>query len=399
ALHGRRPVRRGRGRSRDRAREGQPGRGRPRLRARRQRPDDREPDPGRHPPGHLLRPVRGPGPRPADRQDGQPERRAVQDRGLQGRPRDRDGPRPGLGRREQHAFRRDRRTGDGSHRRRRRQRRVPRDRRADPQAPDYAGGRLCSSRRGRGPERRPRVKPFVLLPAASLAEAARECARPKTELKAGGVDLIDRMKEGLDAPDRVVSIAGVKGLDQIAIGSPTRIGALATLARIADHPELRKTYPALADAAGGAATPQIRNMATLGGNIAQRPRCWYYRSGDFDCRKKGGNDCFAQDGENRFHAIFDTGLICVCVHPSATATALVAYDASVEIVSPHPQGKRTIKLEKLFLKPVNDATRENHLQPGEIIEAVLVPAPAAGARSAYKKLKEKETFDWPLVES
>src|SRR5262249_41515779 len=95
----------------------------------------------------------------------------------------------------------------------------------------------------------------------------------------------------------------------------------------------------------------------------------------------------------------DTDLICVCVHPSATATALVAYDASVEIVSPHPQGKRTIKLEKLFLKPVNDPTRENHLQPGEIIEAVLVPAPAAGARSAYKKLKEKETFDWPLVES
>jgi len=241
------------------------------------------------------------------------------------------------------------------------------------------------------------VKPFVLLPAASLAEAARECARPKTELKAGGVDLLDRMKEGLDAPERVVSIAGLKGLDQIAIGSPTRIGALATLAHIADHPELKKHYPALADAAGGAATPQIRNMATLGGNIAQRPRCWYYRSGDFDCRKKGGADCYALDGENRFHAIFDTDLICVCVHPSATATALVAYDASVEIVS--PKGKRTIKLEKLFSKPVNDPTRENHLQPGEIIEAVLLPAPAAGARSAYKKFKEKESFDWPLVES
>jgi xanthine dehydrogenase YagS FAD-binding subunit len=241
------------------------------------------------------------------------------------------------------------------------------------------------------------VKPFVLLPAASLAEAARECAKPKTELKAGGVDLLDRMKEGLDEPERVVSIAGLKGLDLIAVGSPTRIGALATLARIADHRDVQKVYPALADAAGGAATPQIRNMATLGGNIAQRPRCWYYRSGEFECRKKGGADCFALEGENRFHAIFDTDLICVCVHPSATATALVAYDASVEIVS--PKGKRTIKLEELFAKPVDDPTRENHLQPGEIIEAVVVPAPSSGARSAYKKLKEKESFDWPLVES
>lgn len=241
------------------------------------------------------------------------------------------------------------------------------------------------------------MKNFVLLPAASLAEAARECAKPKTELKAGGVDLLDRMKEGLDSPDRVVSIAGIPGLDVITIGSPARLGALATLAHIADHAEVRRVYPALADAAGGAATPQIRNMATLGGNIAQRPRCWYYRSADFDCRKKGGNECYAQDGENRFHAVFDTDLVCVCVHPSATATALVAYDASVQIVS--PGGKRTVRLEELFLKPVSDPTRENHLRPGEIIEAVSIPAPGPGARSAYRKLKEKESFDWPLVEA
>jgi xanthine dehydrogenase YagS FAD-binding subunit len=241
------------------------------------------------------------------------------------------------------------------------------------------------------------VKNFVLLPVASLAEAARECAKPRTELKAGGVDLVDRMKEGLDTPERVVSISGIPGLDRIAIGSPSRIGALATLAHIADSAEVKRAYPALADAAGGAATPQIRNMATLGGNIAQRPRCWYYRSADFDCRKKGGNECYAQEGENRFHAIFDTDLVCVCVHPSATAAALVAYDASAEIVS--PGGKKTVKLEALFAKPVSDPTRENHLQPGEIIEAVTLPAPSLGARSAYRKLKEKESFDWPLVEA
>jgi xanthine dehydrogenase YagS FAD-binding subunit len=241
------------------------------------------------------------------------------------------------------------------------------------------------------------LKNFVLLPVASLAEAARECAKPRTELKAGGVDLIDRMKEGLDSPERVVSISGISGLDRIAIGSPSRIGALATLAQISDSADVKRAYPALADAAGGAATPQIRNMATLGGNIAQRPRCWYYRSADFDCRKKGGTECYAQGGENRFHAIFDTDLVCVCVHPSATASALVAYDASAEIVS--PRAKKTVKLEALFAKPDNDPTRENHLQPGEIIEAVTLPAPSPGARSAYMKLKEKESFDWPLVEA
>src|SRR5262249_43794437 len=112
---------------------------------------------------------------------------------------------------------------------------------------------------------------------------------------------------------------------------------------------------------------------------------------------KGGKDCFALDGENRFHAIFDTDSICVCVHPSATATALVAYDASAEIVS--PKGRRTVRLEALFVKPDADPTRENLLQPGEIIEAVTIPRPPAGARSAYTKLKEKESFDWPLVET
>ncbi|HEX7253729.1 MAG TPA: FAD binding domain-containing protein [Thermoanaerobaculia bacterium] len=241
------------------------------------------------------------------------------------------------------------------------------------------------------------MKNFVLLPARSLEEAARAAARPHTELKAGGVDLIDRMKEGIDAPERVVSIAHLPGLDQIQMGSPAKIGALATLASIAHHADIQKTYPALAAAADGAATPQIRNMATLGGNICQRPRCWYYRLSEFDCRKNGGKDCFAKDGENRFHAIFDTDLLCVCVHPSATAVVLTAYRADFEIVS--PAGKKKISVDELFLRPTKDATKENRLAPGEIIQTVLLPAPGAGARSAYRKLKEKESFDWPLVEA
>ena len=240
------------------------------------------------------------------------------------------------------------------------------------------------------------MKTFTLLPVTSLAEASRECAKPHTALKAGGVDLLDRMKEGLDSPERVVSIAHVPGLDRIEAGPPARIGALATLSKIEANADIRRYYPALADAAGGAATPQIRNMATLGGNIAQRPRCWYFRQAEFDCRKKGGETCYARFGENRFHAIFDTD-ICCCVHPSAPSVALLAYGAKLETVS--TKGKRTIALDQFFVLPEQDPTRENALAPGEVIESIVIPAPAAGARSSYKKLKEKESFDWPLVEA
>ena len=240
------------------------------------------------------------------------------------------------------------------------------------------------------------MKAFTLVHAKSLAEASRAAEKPDAELKAGGVDLLDRMKEGCDSPSTVVSIAGVSGLDRIEAGPPGKIGALATLAKIAADPGLRKHYPALAAAADGAATPQIRNMATLGGNLCQRPRCWYYRLEEFDCRKKGGNDCFARDGENRFHAIFDSNLTCCCVHPSATGAALSAYGASLEVVS--SKGRRMLPMDKFFFRPVDDATHENTLSAGEIVETVVLPAPAEGARSVYRKLKEKESFDWPIVE-
>ncbi|MFN2634995.1 MAG: xanthine dehydrogenase family protein subunit M [Thermoanaerobaculia bacterium] len=240
------------------------------------------------------------------------------------------------------------------------------------------------------------MKTFTLLPVRSLLEGGRESAKPGSILKAGGVDLLDRMKEGLETPDRVVSIAHVPGHDGIEVGPPARIGALATLARLDSHAELRRVYPALADAAGGAATPQIRNMATLGGNLAQRPRCWYFRQAEFDCTKKGGAQCFALNGENRFHAIFDTD-VCCCIHPSATAVALLAYAARVDTVG--TRGKRSISIEDFFVAPREDPTRENQLAAGEVIEAVVLPAPAPGSRSVYKKLKEKESFDWPLVET
>jgi xanthine dehydrogenase YagS FAD-binding subunit len=241
------------------------------------------------------------------------------------------------------------------------------------------------------------MKPFALVHPRTLAEAARASVPTDAALKAGGVDLLDRMKEGLDSPKTVVSLARISGLDAIDAGPPARIGALATLTKIASHPGLRQHYPALADAAAGAATPQIRNMATLGGNLCQRPRCWYYRLEEFDCRKKGGGDCFAIDGENRFHAIFDTELLCCCVHPSATGTALVAYGATLDVVS--PKGRRSVPIADFFHRPTDDATRENTLGPGDVIQSVALPAQPAGTRAVYRKLKEKESFDWPIVET
>jgi xanthine dehydrogenase YagS FAD-binding subunit len=138
-------------------------------------------------------------------------------------------------------------------------------------------------------------------------------------------------------------------------------------------------------------------MATIGGNLAQRPRCWYYRSADFDCRKKGGSECYAVHGENRFHAIFDTDLLCCCIHPSATGTALLAYGATLETVS--AKGKRRLPIEQFFNRPTADATRENNLNVGEIIETIEIPAQPEGTRAVYRKLKEKESFDWPIVET
>lgn len=241
------------------------------------------------------------------------------------------------------------------------------------------------------------MKAFTLVRPPSLSEAAILAAKPDAVVKAGGVDLLDRMKEGVTNPKTVVSIAEIAGHDRIEAGPPASIGALATLARIAEDPGLVRSYPALAAAAGGAATPQIRHMATLGGNLCQRPRCWYYRLEEFNCRKKGGTECFAREGENRFLAIFDTDLLCCCIHPSAAGTSLMAYGATLDVVG--PKGRRALPIDQFFHRPTQDVSRENTLAAGEIVAAVQIPAPPPGARSVYRKLKEKESFDWPLIET
>jgi xanthine dehydrogenase YagS FAD-binding subunit len=159
---------------------------------------------------------------------------------------------------------------------------------------------------------------------------------------------------------------------------------------------VRQRYPAIADAARGSASPQIRHVATLGGNLLQRPRCWYFRSAAFHCLRKGGGHCFALEGENQYHAIFDNQL-CAIVHPSTAATVLVALGARVELVNAEGVMRRVL-LEDFFVSPDRDVQRENDLKPQEILTAVLLPWLPANLRMAHLKQGERDSFDWPLAD-
>jgi xanthine dehydrogenase YagS FAD-binding subunit len=233
---------------------------------------------------------------------------------------------------------------------------------------------------------------------AALVHAGKAPAAGSAVLfKAGGVDLLDLMKENIVAPGRLVSLRLLPGLNEIKDDGKggLRIGALVTLAQLDSHPGLRKNYTAIADAAGHSATPQIRNSATIGGNLLQRPRCWYFRNEQYVCLKKGGDTCFAWEGEHQYHAIFNNSG-CMIVHPSTAATALVAFGARLEITG--AKGAREVALEEFLVSSEDDATRENLLQPNELITEVRLPALAAGTRSAHIKQGEKESFDWPIAD-
>jgi xanthine dehydrogenase YagS FAD-binding subunit len=218
-------------------------------------------------------------------------------------------------------------------------------------------------------------------------------------VKAGGIDLLDLMKEDIVSPPKLVNIRNIDSLRGITVDQDgLHLGPLSTLSEIAAHAEIRQTYSALADAAGHAATPQVRNMATLGGNIMQRPRCWYFRSNDFDCKKKGnGSDaCHAHTGENQYHAIINNST-CAMVHPSSTAVPLLAMNARVELTS--KRGKRTVAMSEFYVAPEESLISETVVQAGELITGIFVPAPEAGTRSAYQKYGEKESFDWPIADA
>jgi xanthine dehydrogenase YagS FAD-binding subunit len=237
---------------------------------------------------------------------------------------------------------------------------------------------------------------FELARPTSVPQAREQAAeKAGSVLKAGGIDLLDHLKERLVEPPRVVDLKSIPGLDRITVepGGALKLGPLVTLARLAAHDGVKKSHAALAQAAGEAASPQIRNVATLGGNVLQRPRCWYYRLEEYRCLKKGGDVCYAVGGENRYHVIFGGGPS-YAPHPSNTAVALVALGA--ELVLEGEKGPRTVPAGDFFLLPSKDPQRENQLQPGEVLTEIHVPA-ATGITSMYDEVRERAAFDWPLV--
>jgi xanthine dehydrogenase YagS FAD-binding subunit len=232
----------------------------------------------------------------------------------------------------------------------------------------------------------------------TTVEAALSQLKDGAVVKAGGVDLLDRMKNGTDAPTRLVNIRNIPSLRGIQVTQQgLNIGPLTTLTEVSSHPIVRAQYAVLSDACGHAATPHIRNMATLGGNLLQRLQCWYFRSADFECLRKGKEICFAFSGLNQYHAIMEYGG-CPSVAPSSGAVALLALDANLELTSA-AKGKRMVPIREFYVHPDANPQRYNVMGPDELLTAIYVPKPAAGTRSAYQKYGEKESNDWAIADA
>jgi xanthine dehydrogenase YagS FAD-binding subunit len=218
-----------------------------------------------------------------------------------------------------------------------------------------------------------------------------------TEVLAGGTDLLALMKDDVVTPKRLVNIKDIKDLHGVSFNAQgLRIGALTKLGDLADDGNVRKSYPALAEALLEAASPQIRNMATIGGNICQRPRCWYFRNGLGLLAKDPNGKDLVRDGENRYHAILGNDGPAKFVSPSTVVPILIAYGAKMRLEG--PQGKRELPLEKFFVIPKSDGEREHDLRSNEIVTELVLP-PAANVKAAHYEIRQKEAFDWPLAVS
>jgi len=216
--------------------------------------------------------------------------------------------------------------------------------------------------------------------------------------KAGGIDLLDLMKEGLVNPSTIVSVKNIPGLDQITYDEKEglKVGANVTLAELESHPLIKEKYLALHLAVAHAGTPQLRNSATLGGNLAQRTRCWYFRSIDHQCYRKGSGTCYAQEGENEFHAIMNNKT-CASVHSSSVSTALMAFNAAVEISGINGK-KRMVSLDKFFVHPETDSRTENVLASNELITGITIPTVDSNTKSYYIKQGTRESHDWAIAD-
>lgn len=210
----------------------------------------------------------------------------------------------------------------------------------------------------------------------------------------GGQDLLARMKDYVTQPDRVVNVKGALDASVTAAGGGLKIGAAMKMVDLAEHADVKRLYPAIAAAAIEVGTPQIRHQGTVGGNLNQRPRCWYFRNEEFVCFKKGGTTCFSPAGENQFHAIFGGGPSYI-VHPSSLAVPMVAYGATFRLFGPN--GERMVPAAEYFTMPtLQNVQRENVLAPNELLTHVILPAPGA-VRSGHYEVRYKESHDWPIA--
>ncbi len=249
------------------------------------------------------------------------------------------------------------------------------------------------------------MKSFEFTSPATVEDAVKQLAPsddPSVDVDlnprplAGGQDLITTMKEYVTQPVRVVNLKQIPHLDQIEFDGKggLKIGALVTIAQLEEHSDVVKNFPGLAEAAGAVASPQIRNLGTIGGNLCQRPRCWYYRLEHVVCIKKGGSECYAKSGENKYNAILGGGPSYI-VHPSDLAPMLVALDGSVTVAGPGG-ASREIPLGKFFTLPSVNVRRENVLANDEIITHVNLPGSPFAARSTYLKFRERDSLDFAM---
>jgi xanthine dehydrogenase YagS FAD-binding subunit len=241
------------------------------------------------------------------------------------------------------------------------------------------------------------MRPFEYLSPANTKQATSLLSATwgQTEIIAGGTDLLALMKEDVVTPRRLINIKEIQDLRGVKSSTQgLRIGALTTLAELTEDENVRKSHPALAEAIHEAASPQIRNLATLGGNLCQRPRCWYFRNGLGLLPKDESGKDLVSDGENRYHAILGNDGPAKFVSPSTIVPVLIAYNATIRLEG--PRGKRELPLAKFYVIPKTEAEREHDLRPNEIVTEILVP-PADGWKVAHYEIRQKAAFDWPLA--
>jgi len=239
------------------------------------------------------------------------------------------------------------------------------------------------------------MKPFEYVEAKNEKDAVAALA-PQFERSlpiGGGQDLLARMKDYVTQPDRLVNMKSALDATVIAAGGGLRIGAAMTINDLAEHAEVARMYPAITAAAIEVGTPQIRNQGTVGGNLNQRPRCWYFRNEEFVCLKKGGNTCFSITGENQFHAILGGGPSFI-VHPSSLAVPMLAYGATFRLLG--PKGERLIPAAEYFVPPTRNVRVENVLAPDELLTHAILPAPS-NVRSGHYEVRYKTSHDWPIA--